>query len=786
MTGERVNMGQQPKPEQSDPDKALAKDWLKRIDDALTLRQDDEKRWRRNRLLLRGIEPDSAGGPGKRMRTNLHFANLAAMRPQVYAKDPEFAVTPTEAVPDERLATIRGFAKTAEQVVRELLIRRGHLKRKAKRILTSAYACSVGWWKLCWQEDRAVDPIIASQLKDAQDNLERLKRLQDEAGEAESGHDKEVAQLRETIAGLQAMPEVVKSRGLALDFIAPDDVLVLDASVREVTEYRRAEAMAHRVWMTRDQVKQRFPGYELKNARVYREAKGAEGQPQKQASGGDDKAKDLLAVWEVWEQVSGRVFTLCEGCEGYLRPPYSPTWTGKRWFPFFLLAFNEVDGGYFPLSDVDLIEEVVREYNRARDDFECDRKDSRPVNIARKGGSLTQDDIQAIRNRNGMDLILVEGPGGRPLSEDLFFGQLGKINPANYDTAPARQDMEMLVGGGDAARGSVLKAKTATEAEILAQGLRGRSAERTDIIEDMLSEAGAYALEVCLRKLSVEEVQQIAGPQAVWPDLSRPEEVFEQVNLQVRGGSTGKPDRLQEQDRWTKLLPVIEKAMAQVAQLRQQGMGAEAQAVVELVRETMRRFDERVDLERFLPVPKEGEEPGGQNVPPELVQRMQEMEAALQDAQQQLQDRSAELESKERQAAMAADAKVQAAVGAAEVKARGEVEQAAIAADTAVMHAATQPALPMHSAFGMDPGMQPAAMPAPPKQPAAQRAPKQAAGPDALSLLVPVLVQMQSQLSALAMAVQQPQQSRQPMEVVHERDPATGRIVRSVQRPVQA
>lgn len=777
----RVNGSEQPKPEVSDQDKALAKDWLKRIDDALTTRQDDEKRWRRNRQLLRGFEPDSSGGPGKRMRTNLHFANLAAMRPQVYAKDPEFAVTPTDAVPDDRLPMLRAFAKTAEQVVRELLIRRSHLKRKAKRILTSAYACSVGWWKLCWQEDRQVDPLIASQLKDAQDNLERLKRLQEEVGEGESGHDKELAQLQQTIAGLQAAPEIVRGRGLALDFIQPDDVLVLDASVREVTEYRRAEAMAHRVWMTRDQVKQRFPGYELKGARVYREAPGGAGQPQKQASGGDDKAKDLLAVWEVWEQVSGRVFTLCEGCEGYLRPPYSPTWTGKRWFPFFLLAFNEVDGGYFPLSDVDLIEEVVREYNRARDDFETDRKDSRPVNIARKGGALTPDDIQAIRNRNGMDLILVEGPGGRPLSDDLFFGQLGQINPANYDTAPARQDMEMLVGGGDAARGSVLKAKTATEAEILAQGLRGRSAERTDIIEDMLSEAGAYALEVCLRKLTPEEVQQIAGPEAVWPNLSRPEEVFEQVSLQVRGGSTGKPDRLQEQDRWTKLLPVIEKAMAQVAQLRQQGMDAEAQAVVELVRETMRRFDERVDLERFLPVPKEGEE-GGQapQIPPELVQRMKEMEAQLQEAQQALADRSAELESKERQAQITADARVQAAVGAAEVKARADVEQAAIGADAAVAQAA---ALPTHPAYGMEPApMQPAAMPVQPRPAPAPRSPKAApaAGPDVMGLLVPVLMQMQQQLSSLAMAVQQP---RQPMEVVHERDPATGRIVRSVQRP---
>ena len=48
----------------------------------------------------------------------------------------------------------------------------------------------------------------------------------------------------------------------------------------------------------------------------------------------------------------------------------------------------------------------------------------------------------------------------------MWSGQLAQIRPENYNTQPARSDMEMLIGGGDAARGSVLQAKTATEAEI--------------------------------------------------------------------------------------------------------------------------------------------------------------------------------------------------------------------------------------------------------------------------------------------------------------------------------
>jgi len=386
----------------------------------------------------------------------------------------------------------------------------------------------------------------------------------------------------------------------------------------------------------------------------------------------------------VWDQSSSRVLTVCEGMEGFCRPPYSPTWTGKRWYPFFLLAFNEVDGSYLPLSDIDLTAEVVREYNRSRDDWERDRKDCLPLNIFRKGGSLTPEDVERLRNRNGIDFIGIDGPGGRPLSDDIFIGTLATLNPANYDTSPARQDMEMLVGGGDAARGSVLKAKTATEAEILSQGLRGRSAERTDTIEDVLTEIGTYVLEMALRKLSMEEAQQIAGPDAQWPEM-QPEAIFRQVTLSVRGGSTGKPDRLQEQDRWTKLLPVIEKAMGQVSQLRASGMEAEAEAVAELVRETMRRFDERIDLERFLPEKKKEEGADKPEIPPELVAQVQEQMQALtqraEEAEAALKDRSAELQQASEKAQLDAQTRVRVAEITAPIEAWAKIEVARITAE---------------------------------------------------------------------------------------------------------
>ena len=150
--------------------------------------------------------------------------------------------------------------------------------------------------------------------------------------------------------------------------------------------------------------------------------------------------------------------------------------------------------------------------------------------------------------------------------------------------------------------------------------------------------------------------------------------------------------------------------------------------------------------------------------------RLQEAEAALA-------DRSAELQSKERQAQMQADAKVQATVGAAQVKAQADTETAAIQAEAGVMQAAMQPALPTHPAYGM--GGAPMPAPAPRPKPAAAPA-----APDALAMLMPVLIGMQQQLAALSAERQQPKQAQGPMELVPERDPVTGKAVRYIARPM--
>lgn len=621
--------GRQPPTEQ---EKAHAKQLLKAIGAALDRKDFKQaaKGFEKNRKRLRGFtgEDDS-----KKLRTNLHYANLAMVRPAVYAKDPQFDVRPTAAVAEEALGAVNLFAKTASSVLAAELVKGCKLKRRAKRLIASCYATALGWWKLSWQERWGQDPIIANRMKDTQDNLVRLQELRkdlDDPAECQNT-DAKLAELNQMLEGLKAAPEIAVARGLTLDFVLSEDVIPVDESVTEIADYERADALAHRIWMTCEKFEATF-GFKPDKATRYSERKA-------NTSANGAQSGNLLCVFELWDQKTNRVFHVCEGLEGYCRQPHTPDWTGKRWFPFFLLVWNEVDGGLMPPSDVDLTHELVEEYNDARNDLARDRKDTLPFTVFRKGGSLTEADVVNIRNRNGCDMIGVEGVTGRPLSDDMEAVTLGTINPANYSTEPSRADIEQLIGGGDAARGTVLKAKTATEAEIMAQGLRGRSSERVDSMEDLLTEVGEYALQVCLRKMTSEEVKRVAGADATWPTLSI-DQVFEQVYVEVRGGSTGKPDRLQEQDRWTKLQPVIEKTVTTVADLYAKGQVRLGQALVAMLRETLRRFDEHIDIDQYLPEPPEQDKPN----PEQLAQEVQQLKMHAQELQQQLEKAQEQME----------------------------------------------------------------------------------------------------------------------------------------------
>ena len=187
------------------------------------------------------------------------------------------------------------------------------------------------------------------------------------------------------------------------------------------------------------------------------------------------------------------------------------------------------------------------------------------------------------------------------------------------------------------------------------QDMQGQVTADTDEVEDWFAKIAKHVLELLLQCLTMEQVVAIAGPEsqieagpdgmptgemsdgAVWPvnELNKGQ-IFNLLKLQIQAGSSGKPNKEKETQIWTQfVLPKITELVNIVAQLREQKQNDLAESLIRLAQETLRRIDERFDVEEFLPRQKE-QQPS--------QQEMEQMQQAQEAQQLQIEELKAEIE----------------------------------------------------------------------------------------------------------------------------------------------
>ena len=97
-----------------------------------------------------------------------------------------------------------------------------------------------------------------------------------------------------------------------------------------------------------------------------------------------------------------------------------------------------------------------------------------------------------------------------------------------------------------------------------------------------------------------EMVMQEVGQNAFWPKLDK-QTLYDRINVEIKAGSTEMPDKNQEQMRWVELMPIIMQNIDAIQAMRMQGIPDEFNPFINLVKETFKRFDERIDVAKFIP-----------------------------------------------------------------------------------------------------------------------------------------------------------------------------------------
>lgn len=592
------------KPEITPEEKAQLSRWLDTIEQEKNLHKDLWKQIRKNRNA-------AAGESDYDLKINLHQASLETLLPILYAQDPEVQVKPARSVDQARFEAVKAFSQTLEIVTQKQLAGSDglQLKNNCERVIRAAKTAGFGVMKAAFQTDTEQDPVIVKRINDVHDNLQRIAALTEQVNEGyESGDSGEATRkdLQDTLVALQEKVEVLKSIGVVLDIVSADDFMV-PHDVSELLDYENAPWLAQRIWMRKEEAEERFglDKDECGALTTYPDRdsalEGDDGRKDRHTSADTKNGEkvELVATWEIWDHRNNTVYTVIEGLgTRYAKPAFAPRFTGRRWYPYFVLGFAWVDGKREPLSAVEMADPLVQEYNATRSGYREHRENCIPATIF-DSGTLSKEDIDRIKSRKRIENIPIDAQGN-PVSNAVHVLQYPAVDQGLYDTSVIRGELDVLYGVQDAMRGQVMKPKTLGEAEIMQQGLATRTGGQRGQLETWLTKISCYCAEVLLLAMPKAQAIEIAGAGAQWPELSRAQ-IQNDVEIDIRAGSTGKPDQQKDIQNWQEIAKTLLDMLDKYVAAMETGKVGLAQAYKAIFAETLRRLDDRIDPEQFLP-----------------------------------------------------------------------------------------------------------------------------------------------------------------------------------------
>lgn len=516
---------------------------------------------------------------------------------------------------------IRRLSQTLEIVVSRLWTK-AKLKREAKKMLRGSMSSAEGWLKVSLQGDLKTDPTVQQELYTLQEQLRAIEGLENrlEKGECAQDHDAKMAELQAKIEGAQARLETYIARCLVVDWIDTLDMQV-SLSPRSVAEGINGPWMGDRTFYSVDDACDRYglDRAKLASATRYRQAEQPVDyhNPEKPTpewsqesdewtKTSDADADGMVCCWEAWSREDNMIYTFFEGTNFWAKPPQPPRFQTTRFYPYFLLALYEVDGKRHSQSLSGRLAKLQDEFASARSNFAEVRRRAKQAVIFDKT-NIPPEDAERLEQGTNQELIgIAPTRPGEPIAASFAPKPYNSVDPGLYNTAPIQQDMEAVSGAQDALRGGQQYAKTATQSEIEAAGGQARTGYGRDALDEMLTDLAQYTAELALQGFTAEQVRQWAGPHAVWPQGTDPEKLESLVYVSIKAGSSGKPNTNAERQAWAALLPQLQAMIAQIGQMRGSDQNEMADKLTELLRETVARTGDKIDVDRFLPMSSPG------------------------------------------------------------------------------------------------------------------------------------------------------------------------------------
>lgn len=606
-----VRMIERDPPEPPEGRRALVNKWQKKIVQARKHWEKDFKRMRRNMTFASGKQWPDQKECDDRYRANMVQRIIKAEVASLYAKNPTVVIqrrkkldfklwdgrpetvtqaqqllaaaaqqapapgSPMEPVMNASVQNAQAILEDVRQGVqrRQLFDKIGKtlvtcaqyyidecqpgFKLQMKQMMRRARTTAVGYVKLGFQREMDLSERQTAEISDMAQRLATIGALAADLQDGEIDPDSaEAEKLRLATEAIQAEPEMVVREGVVFSF--PHSTrLIPSISTEKLMGWVGSEWIAEEIMMTPERIEEVY-GIDVGcNFSAYKPLRGSplQGADLRRT---DSSSKDGLAcVWEVYEKATGLFMVICEGYPDFLQEPGNPPIQIEQFFPYFAVTFNDVEdeARLFPDSDVENVTHLQREYNRSKEARRQHRFANRPLYLS-PDGALEEEEEASLQAYPAHAVIKVRGlDKGRPATDLLAPVQKIGVDPNLYETADIFDDMQRVTGNQEANIGGTSSA-TATESSIAETSRQGSVGLDSDDLDEMLSQLFRAMSQVMLANLGTETVQKIAGPAAVWPELSRAE-IAEELWLSVKAGSSGRPNAARDAALIERTYPIL-------------------------------------------------------------------------------------------------------------------------------------------------------------------------------------------------------------------------------------
>ena len=448
----------------------------------------------------------------------------------------------------ERRRMMEKIAKTLE-IVFHHIIETQNIKDQMKQLVRRTCVTGVGFAKIGFHRVMGKRPEDVEKITDITEQMRKLERLMaDRQDNIFDENSIKYEEYRLLFNEYSQKNDAIIEEGLVFDF-PPSANIIIDPRCRQLKGFVGAEWVAQEFILTLDEVKE-----------IYSVDLGTNYTRQVEDSkrNTDDKCDNELArVWEIYSKKDGMKLVVADGYNEFLQEPGPPEVQLKRFWPFFVLAFNEVenDKEIYPPSDVRLLMPIQKEYNLARQRLREHRNANRPL-YATPVGMLSESDIRKLMDRAPNEVVQLNSlQPGQKVADLLQPVQPIAIDPSLYDTSMLIDDMMRVVGSQEANIGGTSNS-TATEVSVSESSRQTALGSNVDDLDGFLSELCKACGQLLLVMMDPETAKTIAGPGAMWPTLSAAQ-VSDELLLTIEAGSSGRPNKASDIANFERLAPTL-------------------------------------------------------------------------------------------------------------------------------------------------------------------------------------------------------------------------------------